>query len=285
MDITQQIANGIMAGSIYGLLAVSLALVFGVLEVPQFAFGAHAMFGAYAVLAVAGLGYWAGVATAIAVGAILGLLVQALVFDPLRKAQPATLFIAAFGLLMLLQGLALLLFGPNPRTVEPAVAGGTHIFGAAITYQRLIVLVVTIVAVVALNAFLRWTSVGRSIRAAGQSTTGSLVVGLNPRWIGMTTMALGSALACLAGALLAPVAQVHPTMGDDLILKAFIVIIIAGMGSINGALIAGLLIGVAEAFGSALISVAFRDAYAVIFLIAILVLRPQGLFGRVVRTS
>lgn len=285
MELTQQIANGIMAGSIYGLLAVSLALVFGVLEVPQFAFGAHAMFGAYVVVAVSGLGYWGGVVTAMAVGAVLGLLVQALVFDPLRKAPPATLFIAAFGLLMLLQGLALLLFGPNPRTVQPAIAGGIDVLGATITYQRLIVLIVAVVAIVGLNAFLRWTTTGRNIRAVGQSTRGALVTGLNPRWIGLTTMALGSSLACLAGALLAPVAQVEPTMGGDLILKAFIVVIIAGMGSINGALVAGLGIGIIESFGSAYVSVSFRDGYAVIFLILILMMRPQGLFGRAVRAS
>ncbi|WP_334127449.1 branched-chain amino acid ABC transporter permease [Sneathiella sp.] len=284
-DIAQNIANALMAGSIYGLLAVSLALVFGVLEVPQFAFGAHAMLGAYTVAMLASYGYWIPVAVAIVLMVILGVLVQALIFDPLRNAPPATLFIAAFGLLLVLQGVALILFGPNNHTVEPAISGGTTIFGAMVTYQRMLVVVATVVAVVGLNLFLRYTKTGRSIRAVGQSRTGSLVVGLSPRRIGLITMAIGSALAGLAGALLAPIAQVYPTMGDTIVLKAFIIIVLAGMGSINGALLGGIIIGLCESFGSAYLSLEFKDAYPVVLFVLVLIVRPQGLFGKSVRVA
>lgn len=285
IDIAQNIANGVMAGSIYGLLAVSLALVFGVLEVPQFAFGAHAMLGAYLVAYLAPYGYWVAVPIAVLGAAILGIVTQALVFDPLRDAPPATLFIAAFGLLMVLQGVALLLFGPNNRTVAAPIPGGLKILGASITYQRLFVIFAALTAVVLLNAFLRQTNIGRSIRAVGQSRTGSLVVGLSPRRVGMITMAIGSGLAGLAGAILAPIAQVYPTMGDSLVLKAFIIIVLAGMGSINGALVGGFIVGLSEAFGSAYISLKFGEAYSIILLILVLLFRPQGLFGKAIRTA
>ncbi len=285
IDIAQNIANGLMTGSIYGLLAVSLALVFGVLEVPQFAFGAHAMMGAYIVALLAQYDYWLAVPIAILVMALLGALVQALVFDPLRNAPPATLFIAAFGLLLILQGVALLLFGPNNRTVAEPFPGGIKVLGASITYHRLFVSAAAILAVVLLNGFLRRTAIGRSIRAVGQSRTGALVVGLSPRRVGLITMAIGSGLAAFAGALLAPIAQVYPTMGDSLVLKAFVIIVLAGMGSINGALIGGFIIGLSESFGSAYLSLEFRDAYPIMLLILVLIFRPQGLFGKGVRTA
>ncbi|KAI3610285.1 hypothetical protein D8I24_0547 (plasmid) [Cupriavidus necator H850] len=284
-EIVQYVANGVMAGSIYGLLAVSLALVFGVLEVPQFAFGAYAMLGGYVVALLAGHGYWFAVPVAVLVIALLGIVVQVLVFDPLRNAPPGTLFIAAFGLLLVLQGLALLLFGPNNRTVAEPLPGGIKVLGASITYQRIFVVCAVLATMVLLNTFLRRTSIGRSIRAVGQSHTGALVVGLSPRRIGLVTMAIGSGLAGLSGALLAPISQVYPTMGDGLVLKAFIIIILAGMGSINGALVGGLIVGLCESFGAAYLSLAFRDAYPIVLLILVLIIRPQGLFGKAVRTA
>lgn len=286
-DFAQILANGVMAGCVYGLVAVSLALVFGVLEIPQFAFGAHAMISAYtlAFLAADGVPYFVALAVAVVVGMILGGIVQYLVFEPLRDKPHATLFIAAFGLLLVLQGLALLLFGPNPIVVDPPIAGAVEVFGARVTYHRLLIIVGVVVSVVALNVFLRRTRLGRAIRAAGQNPFGALVVGVSPRRIAMVTMALGSALAAVAGGLLAPISQVFPTMGDFLVLKAFIIIVMAGMGSINGALVAGLFVGITESFGSAYFSPHVRDAYSVLFLILVLLFKPSGIFGKAGRVG
>jgi branched-chain amino acid transport system permease protein len=284
-QIAQIVANGVMAGCIYGLVAVSLALVFGVLDVPQFAFGAHAMIGGYITGLLAGENYWLGIAVSVVVLALLGVLVQGLVFDPLRNAPPAMLFIAAFGLLSVLQGVALIFFGPRVMTVKAPFEGTVSILGAQITYHRILVIAVAFLAVIALNMFLRATSLGRSIRASSQSRTGALVVGLSPRRIGIITMAIGSVLAGLAGGLLAPISQVYPTMGDSMILKAFVIIVLAGMGSINGALFGGLVVGLAESFGSAYISLEYRDVYPLLLLVLILVVRPQGIFGRAERVA
>ena len=280
-DLAQIIANGIMAGCVYGLVAVALALVFGVLEIPQFAYGAHAMIAAYTLTVAVSLGapYFVGVMAAIVVGMGLGVVVQWLVFEPLRDKPHATLFIAAFGLLLILQGIALLIFGPNPHVVDAPIPGAFQLMGAHITYHRLVIVLGVLASVVALNFFLKKTSLGSAIRAAGQNPTGALVVGIAPKRIAMLTMALGSSLAAIAGCLLAPISQVFPTMGDSLVLKAFIIVVMAGMGSINGALIAGLIVGITESFGSIYLSPHLRDAYSIIFLIAILMVKPSGIFG------
>ena len=280
-DLAQIIANGIMAGCVYGLVAVALALVFGVLEIPQFAYGAHAMIAAYALTWVVSNGapYVLGLLVAVVVGMALGVVVQWLVFEPLRNKPHATLFIAAFGLLLVLQGVALLAFGPNPYVIDPPIPGAFQVMGAYITYHRLVIVLGVFSSVLALNFFLRKTSLGSAIRAAGQNTTGALVVGIAPRRVAMLTMALGSGLAAIAGCLLAPISQVFPTMGDALVLKAFIIVVMAGMGSINGALISGLIVGITESFGSIYFSPHLRDAYSIIFLIGILIVKPSGLFG------
>lgn len=280
-DFAQILANGIMAGCVYGLIAVSLALVFGVLEIPQFAFGAHAMVSAYAMVSFSALGltYFAALAAAVFVGMVLGGIVQYLVFEPLRDKPHATLFIAAFGLLLILQGLALLLYGPNPVVVEPPFSGAFELVGARITYHRLLIVLGVLACVALLNVFLGRTRTGKAIRAAGQNPVGALVVGIAPRKIALVTMAIGSGLSAIAGCLLAPISQVSPTMGDLLVLKAFVIVVMAGMGSINGALVAGLLVGITESFGSTYFSPHIRDAYSVFFLILILMIKPSGIFG------
>src|SRR5690606_16934091 len=184
MEISQILANGVMAGCIYGLIAASLALVFGVLEIPQFAFGAHAMIAAYALSLFPGLGYFPGVILAVAVALVLGGLVQLLVFEPLRDKPHANLFIAAFGLLLILQGVALNIFGPNPQVVEPPFTGVIDLFGAKITYHRILIIAGVILIISLLNLFLYKTRTGRAIRAVGQNPMGASVVGISAKRIG-----------------------------------------------------------------------------------------------------
>lgn len=282
-EFAQILANGVMAGCVYGLIAASLALVFGVLEIPQFAFGAHAMIAAYALSFFSGLGYFYGVMLAAVVALVLGGLVQLLVFEPLRNKPHANLFIAAFGLLLILQGVALNIFGPNPVVVNPPFTGVVDILGAKVTYHRILIVTGVLLIITLLNLFLYKTNTGRAIRAVGQNPFGADVVGISAKRIGILTMAIGSVLAGLAGSLLAPISQVYPTMGDALVLKAFIIVVMAGMGSINGALLAGLFIGIAESVGSSFLSPHLRDAYAVAFLIIVLIFKPSGIFGKQAR--
>ena len=281
-ELAQQVANGVMSGSLYGLIAVALALIFGVLEIAHFAIGALAMLGGYTVFELGGkIGFWPALLAAVLVVAALNVAAQLLVFEPLRNAPPATLFVAAFGLLLVLQGIVLVIFGPDPRTVEPPLKGSTVLLGAHITYQRLLIVFVVLAAVFALNWMLRHTALGRSIQATGQSRTGALVVGLSSRRVALVTMAIGGAFAGLAGGLLAPISQVYPTVGSDLVIKSFVIIVLAGMGSITGALVAAYVVGLAEALGAAYISLNFSALYSVALLLIVLALRPSGIFGKV----
>lgn len=279
---TQTVANGLMLGSIYALVAVGLALVFGVMHIPQFAFGAHAMIGAFLTWAVVDVtgSYWFGVLAATSALALVGAATHVVVFDQLRNAPPATLFIAAFGLVMILQGMAQLMWGTNPRAVEDAVPGSVEILGATITYQRLLIVGVSVLLFAGLHLLLTRTHAGLSMRAVADSELGAQVVGLRPRRVGLLAMVIGSGLAGLAGALLVPISQAYPTVGDPLAIKAFVVIVLAGMGSINGAIAGGIFLGLCEALGSAYLSLEWRDAYPVLVLIVVLAIRPQGIFGK-----
>ncbi len=166
---------------------------------------------------------------------------------------------------------------------EP-IEGTFSVAGASITYQRALIVVLTLALFLALNLFLRRTRLGLSIRAVSQNPFGARVVGLSPRRLALLAMCIGSALAGLAGALLAPVTQVFPTVGEGLILKAFVVVVIAGMGSVNGAMLGGYLLGLVESFGATYVSLTWGDAFAFLLLLFILIARPEGLFGREVQT-
>lgn len=286
-DLVQALLNGLMAGSIYGLIAVGLAIVYGVMHIPHFALGAHVMVGAYVtyLLTSAGVNYWLALLVATTVLGAFGAVVHWGIFDPLRGKPHTTLFIAAFGLLLLLQGVALLWFGPDNRIVPPAVEGSVSILGVAVTYQRLIIIIVAGAAFAGVHLLLNKTPVGRSIRAVAQEPFGARVVGISPRRMAYLAMFLGSALAGLAGSLLAPISQVFPTLGDALVLKAFVIIILAGMGSILGAMISGLAVGLIEALASSYVSADWSAAYALVLLLVVLAVRPQGLFGKRGRTA
>lgn len=279
-QLPQQLANGIMTGSIYGILAVGLALMYGVLEIAQFAIGALAMVASYSVFETAPrIGYVAAVIVGVLVVASLGVAIQLIIFGPLRSGPSVNMFVAAFGLVLILQGVALSVFGPNTRVVKEGIRGGAVIFGIHLTYQRLLVVAIALIVFGLLTAMLRWTSLGRSIRAVGQNQIGALAVGISPRWIAIVVAAIGSGLAGLAGGLLAPIADVYPTVGDDLVIKAFIIVVVAGMGSIAGALVCSYLVGMVEAVGAS-VSLDYTDLYPLALLVLILALRPQGLFGK-----
>ncbi len=160
-ELEQEIVNGITTGSIYGILAVGLALMYGVLDIAQFAIGALAMVAGYVVWKTGPtLGYAGAVALGVVVVAALGVFIQVAIFQPLRNGPPVNVFVAAFGLVLILQGLALIIYGPNTNFVNNGLTGGTLVFEAHLTYQQLLVVVTTLVSFGLLAAMLRWTSLG-----------------------------------------------------------------------------------------------------------------------------
>ncbi len=276
-----------MVGSIYALIAMGVAMIYGVMNVPDLALGAKAMLGGYVAFfftATFHQAYGVALVGSIVMLAILGLGVERWIFRPLAKAPPINGFISAFGLLLVFENFALIVFGSSYRRIlSPYDRQVIHIFGASLTMQRLLVVLIAILLMIALHLFIKFTAIGTAIRAVAQNRRGALLCGIHTERIAGVTMAIGSGLAGVAGALVGPIAMVYPSMGDTLIVKAFVITILGGMGSIFGAIIGGYILGLIEALGAMYISVDYKDAFAFAVLVLVLAVRPQGLFGRSAR--
>ncbi len=282
----QQVFNGLTLGSIYGLVALGLTLVYGILHIPNFAHGALYMVGAfmtYFFMVDLGAHYWVAMAGSAVVVAALAVICERLVFHPLRHAPPIHDMIAAIGILLFLEAAIHAIWGSQPvRMTSPFTGMGStlNIGGVFIRQQALLVIVAATVLVVALTLFLRKTMVGATIIAMAQNREGAFLVGIDANRVAMMTFAISGVLAAVAATLFAPMTLVSPVMGHIVIMKAFVIIILGGMGSIPGAIIGGMIIGMAEALGGFYISDVYKDVIAFGLLVVILSIRPQGLFAK-----
>ena len=288
--LLQFVANGVVQGSTYVLVATGLTLVFGVLGTANFAHGEFYMLGGYGgAIAAAWLGLplLGAVALSFLGLAVIGWLLEAAAFRPaMRRSGPTGVIVASFGLAVALQNGALLAFGPQPRRLASALASMPVTLGPVIlTAQRVLVTVVAVVKMVALGLVLRFTWSGRALRAAAQNGTAAQVCGVDPRLVAALTFAIGAAFAGAAGAMMASVYTVDPLTGANVTLKAFTVVIIGGMGSIAGAAVGGLGLGLAEALTAAYFGNGLRDILGFALVIVVLLVRPQGLFGRLADRS
>ncbi|WP_027480859.1 branched-chain amino acid ABC transporter permease [Deinococcus pimensis] len=279
----QQLVNGIALGSVYSLVALGLTLVYGVLRVPNFAHGALYMAGAYVtyvLLTAVGLPYLVALALAAATLALVGVLLERLVFHPLRGQPQVQAMIAAIGVLFFLQALAQLVFGAQFRVMPSPYGGVVGVLGATVTQQRLLVIVAALVVMGGLFWFLKRTVTGATIEAMAQNRAGARLVGIDTDRVSMMTFAISAALAAVAAALVAPINLVSPTMGDVINLKVFAIIILGGMGSVPGAILGGFLLALAETFATTYLSADFADVIGFALLVVVLALRPNGLLGR-----
>lgn len=279
----QQLINGVALGSIYGLVALGLTLVYGVLRVPNFAHGALYMLGAYVTYFFAtsiGVPYIAAIALSIIVLAGFGALVERLIFHPLQEQPHLNSMIAALGLLLFLESGAQQLWGADFRMLPTPFAGTVDVFGLPIVQQRLIVIAAAIGVMVGLQLFLKKTPTGTALEAMAQDREGALLVGIDTRRIAMLTFALSAGFAAVAASLVAPLNLIHPMMGEVVNLKAFVIIILGGMGSVPGAIIGSYLLALSETLGGTYISSAFADLIGFGMLVTVLAVRPTGIFAR-----
>jgi branched-chain amino acid transport system permease protein len=277
----QQLVNGIALGSVYSLAALGLTLVFGVLRIPNLAHGALYMVGAYITyfaLTSYGLPYIAAIAVA-AVVLGLGILMERLVFHPLRNAPHTHHLIAAVGALFFLQSGAQVLWGSQFRQTPRPLAGIVNVFGVEIDGQRLVIIAATVIVMAGLFLFLKKTVPGQTIEAIEQDRTGASLVGIDANRVSMMTFGISAALAAIAAGLVAPINLLSPTMGEALNLKVFAIIILGGLGSILGAIVGGFTLALAEVFSNTYISNAFGEAIGFLFLLIVLTIRPTGLFS------
>lgn len=284
MDLfLQQLLNGLSNGSVYSLVALGLTMVFGILHVPNFAQGAFYMIGAYVALTVMtlfGMPYWVAMFLSMIVVAALAVFCERVVFHPLRNKEGLHQMMGAIGILLFLVAFAQVVWGPNYQQMTSPYGDTMSILGITVTQQRLIVIVATVIIMIILNLFLKRTMVGASIVAMAQNREGAYLVGINANMVSMLTFAISGILASAAAILASPINLVFPAMGDLVIMKAFVIIIIGGMGSIPGAIVAGYILGIVESFGATYISGDYKDIIAFALLVIILTFKPTGLFSK-----
>jgi len=283
----QLLLNGIVIGCIYALIAMGLSLIFGVLEIVNFAHGEFYMLGAmlaYFLTMNLRLGYAATVlvVTASAVG--LGYLLYEALLVSVQGGGFERSILLTLGLSMVLQNGAVFLFTTTPRMIETQQSYTNVVVGdLRVSLMRLLALGLAVLAFAALYLILYRTRVGKAMRGVAQSREAALMVGIDPRAVSRLAVAIGIGLSGLAGGALAPVYAVHPLMGASFVFKAFAIIILGGLGNIAGAAIAALSLGVLESVMGGFLPVVMVDALVFSSMIAMLLVRPQGLFGRGVR--
>jgi branched-chain amino acid transport system permease protein len=279
--VAQAIINGVVVGMLYLLMAVGFTLAFGVMRVVNFAHGEFYMLGAFAAYvayAVLGLPFIAAVAIAFAAAVVLGGVVERVVLRPFRRDELSGM-IATIGLAMILQNGALMIFGPNPLSMPAVVSGVTRLGPFVFPTARLYTIGLSLVILGLFFAFVRYSRTGRAIRAVVQDTEIATAQGIRAEWIYPLGLGLGIGLAAIAGALMAPLFAVSAFVGGTPLLKAFIVVILGGLGSIPGAALASLLLGVIESLTITFFSSSTADILQLALVMLILVFRPSGLLG------
>ncbi len=271
-----------MAGGSYALLAVGYTMVYGVLGFINFAHGDVAMIGAYLSLVLAGtlgLPLPAAIAGAMVGAALLGVAIERVAYRPLRRAHRLAPLISAIAVSLALESIALLVWGADIRTFRLPVVAGWQLGPFFLTPVQAVILVTSALAMAALQLLLTRTALGKAIRATADNLPVAAIVGVDTDRVIAAVFALGSALAALAAALLALEANLHPTVGILMGIKAFAAVVLGGIGSVPGALVGGFAIGIAENLGVWYLPTVWKDAIAYAVLVIVLLCRPQGLFG------
>jgi branched-chain amino acid transport system permease protein len=287
-SFVQTLVFGVFVGGIYGIAAMGLALVFGVLKMLNIAHGELLMLGGYTtfwVFSAFGMDPFVSLAVGIPVLFAIGLTLDRAVYRhivrQLGEEKIKNSLLVSFGLTLVLQNLAQWLFTADERTVQVSYAGaGLNLFGVALPYTRLMSLFIAFAATLALNYFLRRTYPGKAILATAEDYEAAELAGINIHRVYMLTFALGASLASIAGTLVTVTYGISPSVGIIWTLKALIVIVLAGTGSILGAFPAGILLGVVEAVSGAFIGATYREVIGLVIFLLVLILRPQGLFVR-----
>ncbi|MDE0147736.1 MAG: branched-chain amino acid ABC transporter permease [Rhodospirillaceae bacterium] len=282
MDLLWQTAiNAMYAASYMALIAVGLVMIFGVMGVINFAHGELYMAGAYCVVflyAQEKFPFLVGVAAGLIFVGAVGLLMERGLFRPLRK-NPLGGLIASIGFLLILQTLVVFGFGRRMGHVPPPTQGKIEIFGAILTYQRLFVIVAAILLLAALWAFLKRSKFGWALRACAQDAEAASLQGISMNQTARIAMFIGAGLAGVAGALTAPLVSPTPYIGHSIIVTAFIIIIVGGIGSLEGAVIAAVLYAFVHTFVTTFFDGVIANIVGLALMFAVLVVRPTGLFG------
>jgi branched-chain amino acid transport system permease protein len=294
-EFLQQLVNGVTWGSVYALIALGYTMVYGILRLINFAHGDIYMLGAFMGLYAT---RWFGAAqdpnplkallvlvTSMAICALIGVMIERFAYKPVRRSPRLSALITAIGVSLLLENGGLLLFGADPKFFPQIIPARNLALGAGVTIsnQQLIVIVVSVTLMVLLRVLVLHTRVGKAMQAVSHSHTAASLMGISVDRIITFTFLIGSALAAAAGVLVALQSpKIEPLMGIMPGLKAFVAAVLGGIGNIPGAVIGGLVMGIAEVMVTGYLSPTWRDAIAFVLLIVILLVRPAGIFGKAV---
>jgi branched-chain amino acid transport system permease protein len=284
--LAEQVVNGLMIGSIYVLIALGMVLIYGVMHVLNFAHGVLFMVGGYLChfffTRLTG-SYTLAVVLSMAALAVIGVAIERSVFRPLQ-GNLRNQVIASLGLILAIENLVIALWGPNALQMKtPATEHLVSLGELRFPLQHLLIIAITAIVVAAMFAFLKWSKFGTALRATSQDRNAAMVVGIPVERVDMASFALGTALAALGGALVGPLFLVFPLMGDAPMVKGLAGILLGGMGSVPGAVVGGMIIGIAESVSTLFLPTDYRDSIAFAIMVLILLVRPRGLFGQRVR--
>lgn len=287
MNILQYCINGISIGSIYAIIALGYTMVYGIAKMLNFAHGDIIMVGAYICYCVTnylGMPPILGILASMAVCTLLGIVIEGLAYKPLRGTPSLAVLITAIGVSYFLQNAAQLIWGSNPKSFTSVVSTIKPflLFGSlTITGEVLVTVVVSVVIMLALTWFTSSTRIGKSMRAVSEDRDAAQLMGINVNKTISITFAIGSALAAVAGVLMcSSIPVLQPTTGSMPGIRAFTAAVLGGIGSIPGAMLGGVLLGIIETFAKAFLSTQFSDAIVFGVLIIILLVKPAGLLGK-----
>jgi branched-subunit amino acid ABC-type transport system permease component len=275
-----QIVNGIVSGMILALVASGLTLIFGIMDVVNFAHGELFMLGAYVgtTIMVATGNFWVALVVASLTIALLGAIIQVTTLRPLLGRDPLTTILATFGISLVLQNWALYKFGPVARKIQEPFTGHFTLFYLEYPWYRIVIALLSAAIIGALWLFMKYGKYGIWIRATTQDRVMAQAMGIPVPLVHTMVFAIGAGMAAASGVLFGPLVGVNHTMGLDLILKAFIVVVVGGMGNLGGSILASIFISMLEALASIWVSPAQAVIVSFVVLILTLLFRPTGLF-------
>ena len=279
----QQLWNGLLTGVAYSIFAIGLTLIFGMMRVINFAHGEIYMLGAMILYTLTASGVHFLLAlpiTVIAVG-VIGLLFDRVAIRPLLFAHPLTVMVSTMAVSVVLMNGAMMIWNVDTRVIEtPFGEGRVEVAGVVLSYTEIALTTIGLGVIGVFYLFTTKSMLGRMMRATAQDRIGASLIGINVKRMYSLTVALSAGLAAVAGGIIGPIWVASPTMGQDILLKGFAIVIVGGMGNVLGCVIAGITLGVTEALFGQYGSMYYRDVYAFGILILVCLLRPQGLFVR-----
>jgi branched-chain amino acid transport system permease protein len=279
----QSIVSGILTGSLYAMIGVGLTVIFGVMRIINMAHGDMVMLGMYGsflALTYLKIDPFLSIIIWIPIAFLIGVFIYRFLLKNIVPAGELNTLLYTAGLSLFIANLVLLTVTGDYRTIKLKYAiMPLRPFGIAVPIPLAIAFGMAILITIALYWFLVRTDTGRAIRATSQEPEAAALMGVNVDRMAIITFALGTALACGAGILLAPSLYLYPTVGEILVAKCFVIVVLGGLGSVPGAIAGGLLLGVAESLGAVYVSVAYKDAIGLVMFLLVLLFRPSGLFG------